>query len=110
MLSSTRRECKPALVQPFAEARHACLGTVNLREMERFFRLRKFQPSQERSHPQLTPRETEVIELAAKGYRSKEIADSLSFSTQTVETHFRNIYEKLHVRSRAEAVAKFLRN
>jgi len=68
------------------------------------------QPSQERSHPQLTPRETEVIELAAKGYRSKEIADSLSLSTQTVETHFRNIYEKLHVRSRAEAVAKFLRN
>lgn len=58
---------------------------------------------------QLTPREQEVLELATKGYRSKEIADTLALSPQTVQTHFRNIYEKLHVRSRAEAVAKFLR-
>ena len=57
---------------------------------------------------QLTPREAEVLGLAAKGYRSKEIAEALSLSPQTVETHFRNIYEKLHVRSRTEAVARFL--
>lgn len=57
---------------------------------------------------QLSPREAEVLGLAAKGYRSKEIADALSLSPQTVETHFRNMYEKLHVRSRTEAVAKFL--
>jgi DNA-binding NarL/FixJ family response regulator len=57
---------------------------------------------------QLTPREAEVLKLAAKGYRSKEIAEALSLSPQTVETHFRNIYEKLHVRSRAETVAKFV--
>jgi len=56
----------------------------------------------------LTPREKEVLELSAKGYRSKEIADALGISTQTVETHFRNLYEKLQVRSRAEAVARFL--
>jgi DNA-binding NarL/FixJ family response regulator len=59
--------------------------------------------------PALTPRETEVLTLAAKGYRSKEIADALSLSSQTVQTHFRNIYEKLHVRSRTEAVVRFLR-
>ncbi|MGO9201911.1 MAG: DNA-binding response regulator [Limisphaerales bacterium] len=69
--------------------------------------------SQERSSKpdmatQLTPREAEVLKLAAKGYRSKEIAEALSLSPQTVETHFRNIYEKLHARSRAEAVAKFV--
>jgi len=58
--------------------------------------------------PRLTPREKEVLELTTKGYRSKEIADALGLSPQTVETHFRNIYEKLHVRSRAEAVARFL--
>ncbi len=56
----------------------------------------------------LSPREEEVLGLAAKGYRSKEIADALGLSPQTVETHFRNLYEKLHVRSRAEAVARFV--
>jgi DNA-binding NarL/FixJ family response regulator len=59
--------------------------------------------------PKLTARETEILGLAAKGYRSKEIADVLSLSPQTVQTHFRNIYEKLHVYSRAGAVARFLR-
>jgi DNA-binding NarL/FixJ family response regulator len=57
----------------------------------------------------LTPREEEVLGLAVKGYRSKEIADALSLGVQTVQTHFRNIYEKLHVRSRAEAVARYLK-
>jgi DNA-binding NarL/FixJ family response regulator len=64
-----------------------------------------------RGHDQiahLTPREEEVLGLAVKGYRSKEIADALSLSTQTVQTHFRNLYEKLHVRSRAQAVARYL--
>ena len=56
----------------------------------------------------LTPREEEILGMAMKGFRSKEIADALSLSPQTVQTHFRNIYEKLHVRSRAEAVAKFM--
>ena len=58
----------------------------------------------------LTRREQEVLRMAATGYRSKEIADALGLSPQTVQTHFRNIYEKLHVRSRAEAVAKFLQH
>src|SRR5262245_10953831 len=53
--------------------------------------------------PKLTGREKEILSLAAKGYRSKEIADVLSVSPQTVQTHFRNIYEKLHVYSRAGA-------
>ena len=56
----------------------------------------------------LTTREEEVLNLVARGYRSKEIAEELSIGVQTVETHLRNIYEKLHVRSRAAAVARFL--
>jgi len=56
----------------------------------------------------LTPREQEILGLLARGYRSKEAAAELGISAQTVQTHVRNIYEKLHVRSRAEAVAKFL--
>jgi len=43
-----------------------------------------------------------------KGYRSKEIADVLPLSAQTIQMHLRNLYEKLHVRSRVEAVARSL--
>ncbi len=55
----------------------------------------------------LTPREEEILGLIARGYRTKEIAETLGIAGQTVQTHVRNIYEKLHVRSRAEAVARF---
>jgi DNA-binding NarL/FixJ family response regulator len=56
----------------------------------------------------LSTREEEVLRLLAKGYRSKEIADELGIGVGTVNTHVRHIYEKLHVRSRAEAVAKHI--
>lgn len=56
----------------------------------------------------LTKREHEILSYVAKGYRYKEIADVLFISVETVRTHLRNIYEKLHVRSRTEAVLKFL--
>ncbi|HLP75988.1 MAG TPA: response regulator transcription factor [Candidatus Paceibacterota bacterium] len=55
----------------------------------------------------LSPREREVLELLARGYLYKEISDSLQISVPTVNTYIRRIYEKLHVRSRAQAVAKF---
>jgi DNA-binding NarL/FixJ family response regulator len=55
----------------------------------------------------LSPREREVIELLARGYLYKEIAEKLAISVPTVNTYIRRIYEKLHVRSRAQAVAKF---
>lgn len=55
----------------------------------------------------LSPREREVLELLARGYLYKEIAESLQISGATVNTYIRRIYEKLHVRSRSQAVAKF---
>lgn len=58
---------------------------------------------------QLTPREEEILRLLAKGARSKEIADRLDISPGTVNTYVRHIYEKLHVRSRAEAVARYMK-
>ncbi|MHB8522677.1 MAG: response regulator [Limisphaerales bacterium] len=61
-----------------------------------------------RAEENLTSREEEILTLVSKGYRSKEVADTLGIALQTVETHLRNIYEKLHVRSRVEAVVKFL--
>ncbi len=56
----------------------------------------------------LSPREAEVLELLARGFLYKEIADQMKVSYATVHTHIRHIYEKLHVRSRTEAVAKHL--
>jgi DNA-binding NarL/FixJ family response regulator len=57
--------------------------------------------------PELTPRETEVLALVAKGYINKEIADRLGVSLETVRSYLKNIYEKLHVRSRTEAAMKY---
>ncbi len=57
----------------------------------------------------LTPREAEIIELLARGYTSKEIADQLNVSYDTVCGHLGRIYAKLHVRSRTAAVVKYFR-
>ncbi len=56
----------------------------------------------------LSPREQEVLDSLAKGFLYKEIADNLGISYETVHTYIRRIYEKLQVRTRTEAVAKFL--
>jgi DNA-binding NarL/FixJ family response regulator len=58
---------------------------------------------------QLSKREEDVLRLLAKGLRSKEIAMQLNVGVGTVNTYVRHIYEKLHVRSRAEAVARLQR-
>lgn len=56
----------------------------------------------------LTKREHEILTQLSKGYQYKEIADALGITLLTVRTHIHHIYEKLHVRSRTEAVVKFL--
>ncbi len=56
----------------------------------------------------LSPRERTVLDLLAKGYLYKEIAESLSLSVMTVDTYVRRVYEKLHVNSRSQAIAKYL--
>ena len=57
----------------------------------------------------LSPREQTVLESMAKGLTYKQTADHLEISIDTVRTHVRRIYEKLHVKSNTEAVAKYLR-
>jgi DNA-binding NarL/FixJ family response regulator len=57
----------------------------------------------------LSPREQEVLDCLSKGFLYKEIADKLGIAYETVHTYIRRIYEKLQVRTRTEAVAKFLR-
>lgn len=57
----------------------------------------------------LTPREHEVLDLLAEGYRQDEIAEKLVISPKTVATHIQRVLTKLEVRSRAEAVGLALR-
>ena len=58
--------------------------------------------------PELSQREVEVLQLLAQGMLTKEIAGKLDISYWTVVQHVRHIYEKLQVRTRTEAVARFL--
>jgi len=58
---------------------------------------------------QLTPKEKEVLASLSKGNSYKLVADDLKISIDTVRSHVRNIYDKLHVHSQAEAVAKALK-
>lgn len=57
---------------------------------------------------QLTRRETEILSELARGSLYKEIADQMNISLDTVRSHLQHIYHKLHVRTRTEAVLKFL--
>lgn len=54
----------------------------------------------------LTPREKEILSLLSKGNSYKMIASGLAISLDTVRTHIKNVYDKLHVRSQTEAVSK----
>lgn len=64
------------------------------------------QPKKNEALETLTDRETEILHLLAKGFRYKEIGDQLYISVATVRTHIHNIYEKLQVQSRTDALNK----
>jgi len=64
------------------------------------------QPGKRTKPTLLTHRETEILELIAMGYRNNEIADKLFISYHTVVNHVRNIYDKLAVSSRSQAIRK----
>jgi DNA-binding NarL/FixJ family response regulator len=66
-------------------------------------------PAHAPSAEDLSPREREVLDLVTRGDLYKEIAESLGISIPTVCTYIRRIYEKLHVRSRSQAIAKNVR-
>jgi DNA-binding NarL/FixJ family response regulator len=76
---------------------------------------RKVTQSFQRAGPSLQPtenlseREQEVLDCLSQGFLYKEIAEKLGISYETVHTYIRRIYEKLQVRTRTEAVAKFLK-
>ena len=59
---------------------------------------------------QLSPREAEILAFVAKGLSNKEVGNALNISDGTVRIHLGHIYEKLHVRCRTEAAAKYFRS
>jgi DNA-binding NarL/FixJ family response regulator len=77
---------------------------IACRVVESFYESSRVSPTEEK----LSQREEEILEELSKGYTPKEIANRFSISANTVHTHLKHIYEKLHVHSRTEAVLKFL--
>lgn len=73
--------------------------------------VQSFQRTSQSAQPaeNLSAREQEVLDLLSQGFLYKEIADKLGISYETVHTYVRRIYEKLQVRTRTEAVARFLK-
>lgn len=65
-------------------------------------------PTARNEEHNLTPREQQILDLLVKGNLYKEIAWELGIGVETVRTHLHNIYAKLHVRTRTEAVVKYL--
>jgi len=66
-------------------------------------------PASPQTEAVLSAREQEVLDYLSQGFLYKEIAEKMGISYETVHTYIRRIYEKLQVRTRTEAVAKFLR-
>ena len=68
-----------------------------------------FHANEKHSEPDyhLTRRESDILQLLAKGMLYKEIAQQISISNNTVKQHIHNIYEKLHVQNRTEALNKY---
>lgn len=74
------------------------------RKVMNYFKLPEMAPTAEENIERLSGRELDIIKLAAKGLTNKEIAENLSLSYRTVEGHMRDIFNKLGVGSRTEAV------
>lgn len=68
-----------------------------------------FKETKKPDHESLTNKENEILNLLAKGFLYKEIAGQLSITTGTVTQHIHNIYEKLHVTNKTEAINKLNR-
>lgn len=90
-------------------AGESVLHPVIARKVVNRFARRPGEPSEESALDRLTEREMEVLRLAAKGMSNREIAQELVLSVRTVQSHLQNVFGKMHVGSRTEAVVQALR-
>lgn len=103
LLKRTPREELLASIKQIHEGGAPMTSYIARKVVQAFHRLQSVKPGGD----DLAPREWEVLELLARGFAYKEIAEALGISISTVNTHIHRTYEKLHVRSRGEAVARF---
>jgi len=87
---------------------HSPVSSSIARKMFQHFKKQETPEGERREDWHLTEREQEVLDGLVKGHQYKEISERLNISLDTVRFHLRNIYKKLHVTSRTEAVVKFL--
>lgn len=106
LLKSTRREELLTAIQQVVDGGSPMSSGIARKVVQSFARAEA--PRSDLSA--LSPREQAVLSLLAQGLLYKEIADSLAISVPTVNTYIRRIYEKLHVRSRSQAIATYLKS
>jgi DNA-binding NarL/FixJ family response regulator len=97
LLKDTLADDLPGIVREVHAGQHTLPADVAARLQERA------------AHPTLTSREIEVMKLVAAGRRDKEIAVALSISAHTVRVHMKNIFTKLDVSDRTEAMSLAIR-
>jgi DNA-binding NarL/FixJ family response regulator len=101
-----KRADEKEIMEAIAEVRSggAPMTSQVARMVVRYFMEESSDPAQT---AQLSPREMEILALVAKGRSNKEIGSQLNISSGTVRIHLSHIYEKLHVRCRTEAAARY---
>jgi DNA-binding NarL/FixJ family response regulator len=104
LLKSTPREKLLAAIHEIKRGGVPMSGEVARRVLQTLQR----SPARLETTESLTGREQEILQLLAEGGPSREIAQRLSISVDTVNSHLKHIYGKLQVRSRTEAVIKYL--
>ena len=97
-----------------AGIRQACEGGAPLSQDIARLLIQSFQEPakqpEKKEMPGLTPRESQILELLSKGKVPKEVGHELGISYETVRDYLKSVYQKLHVRSRTEAVIKYLQH
>ncbi|RME46470.1 MAG: DNA-binding response regulator [Caldilineae bacterium] len=108
MLKNTRTADILAMLRGVERGEAAITRRLAARVLSEFARLQsrleQMGPSQDEDLL-LTPREQEILRLVATGASNKQIADQLVLSVSTIKNHIRNIFRKLHLKNRREAVA-----
>lgn len=103
------KSSKPAEI--IAGIRQACAGGAPLSQEIARLLIQSFQDparSARKRMPGLTPREGQILDLLAQGMVPKEVSEKLGLTYATVRDYLKAVYAKLHVRSRTEAVIKYL--
>lgn len=105
LLKGTRRTELLAAIKQISVGGSPMSAAIARKVVQSFSKTEKERPDLQA----LSPRERDVLDLLAKGHLYKEIADSLGLSVMTVDTYVRRVYDKLHVNSRSQAIAKYLK-